>query len=139
MTLNSNWLCLEIFWTIYEAHYQIVSTFLYYLLTHIFSYGSPVLHKTCKCDKHTTVHLRKKKSSSPQNVTIIQSFQNWLKKKQKKNKGNISANTHPAAFSHSHTKMGKSLNGKFTVHRRLFVNEVKFLFDTIFHIYLNIS
>lgn len=29
---------------------------------------------------------------------------------------------------------GKSLIGKFTVHRRLFVNEVKFLFDNISHI-----
>lgn len=30
---------------------------------------------------------------------------------------------------------GKSLKGKYTVHCRLFVNEVKFFFDTIFHIY----
>lgn len=108
MTLNSNWLRLEIFWTIYEAHYQIVSTILYYLLTHIFSYGSPVLHKTCKCDKHTTVHLRKKKSSSPQNVTIIQSFQNWLKKKEKKQRQYFCKHASSSILSQPHEDGEKS-------------------------------
>lgn len=56
--------------------------------------------------------------------------QNWLlKKRQYFCKHAVSS-----FLSQPHEE-GRSRNGKYTVHRKLFVNEVKFLFDNISHIY----
>lgn len=82
------------------------------------------------------INGKQKKVQFPtENVMIIQSYQNWLiKKRQYFCKHALSS-----ILSRSH-KEGKSLNGRFTVHCRLFGIEVKLRFDKyiIFHIY-NIS